>query len=438
MATEDENICFTVIDQKKYILGRRQNSSNGYLNIGRFYALDGSSGASVKMDALFPHAVLICGKRGYGKSYTLGVLVEEIASLDEEIRKNLAVVIIDTLGIFWTMAYPNLIQQEEQQKWGIHSRSFDIDLFIPENAITEYTHLPLNTMPFHLSASDLTPEHWCQLFNIQSTDPFGMILIHAILKLKDTHTSFTIQDIIQVIRDSTFCDDTTKKVAENHLQMAVSWNIFKSEGTMLDALLKPGNITVLDISHIPEMMVKQVLVNLISDQMFQYRVQARKKQEQRNMGLITTEQHTPLIWLAIDEAQLFLPANQNMLTKQILIEKWLRQGRQPGLSLIMATQRPSSIDEEVLSHCDLIFCHRLTAQDDIMSLQKLRPTYMKGSIEDIMKKIGKEKGVCLVIDDTMEEAHIVKIRPRMSWHGGGEPCASEITEQNVYSQPETS
>ena len=115
MATEDENICFTAIDQKRYILGRRQNSSNGYLNIGRFYALDGSSGASVKMDALFPHAVLICGKRGYGKSYTLGVLVEEIASLDEEIRKNLAVVIIDTLGIFWTMAYPNLIQQEEQQ-----------------------------------------------------------------------------------------------------------------------------------------------------------------------------------------------------------------------------------------------------------------------------------------------------------------------------------
>lgn len=429
MAQEKEKTCFNSIEKKKYILGRRQHVSTGVLNIGRFYALDGSSGASVAIDALFPHAVLICGKRGYGKSYTMGVLLEEIASLEEEVRNNLAVIVIDTLGIFWTMAYPNIIKQEECNAWGIESKSFDVMLIVPEKAISEYKQLQIETIPFFLNTSQLTSEHWCMLFDILPTDPFGMILTHAVLELKETKSPFTIHDLLLKIKNNYRCDEITKGVAENYLQIAQSWNIFRSTGPMLDSFIRPGKITVVDISHISEMMVKQVIVSLLADQIFQYRVQARKRSELKNMGIVDTSEAFPLVWLAIDEAHLFLPDHEEMLTKKILIEKWLRQGRQPGLSIILATQRPSSIDPEVLSHCDLIFCHRLTAQDDIASLQRLRPTYMKGSIEEIMKKIGTEKGVSLVIDDILEDVHIVKIRPRMSWHGGGEPTAQGSNER---------
>ena len=130
-----------------------------------------------------------------------------------------------------------------------------------------------------------------------------------------------------------------------------------------------------------------------------------------------------MVWMAIDEAQLFLPSDKPTLSKDVYIGKWMRQGRQPGLSIIMATQRPSALDPEVLSHSDIIICHRLTAQEDIDALSRIRPTYMHGDIRESIKKIGEEKGVGLIIDDTSESVHVIKIRPRYSWHGGGEPSA---------------
>jgi hypothetical protein len=50
---------------------------------------------------LRPHVILICGKCGYRKSYTMGTLIEELAMLPSNI--NIATLVIDTMRIFWTM-----------------------------------------------------------------------------------------------------------------------------------------------------------------------------------------------------------------------------------------------------------------------------------------------------------------------------------------------
>lgn len=89
--------------------------------------------------------------------------------------------------------------------------------------------------------------------------------------------------------------------------------------------------------------------------------------------------------MAIDEAQLFLPREKS-ISKDILINQWMRQGRQPGLSLILATQRPGALDGEVMSHSDIIICHRLTSQEDIDALNRVRPTYMKEEMGEALKK----------------------------------------------------
>ena len=90
------------VTKKQYVLGRRDsNVDAGTLNFWRYLALDRSTGSDVYMDALRPHVILICGKRGYGKSYTMGTLLEELVLLQSNI--NIATLVIDTRGIFWTM-----------------------------------------------------------------------------------------------------------------------------------------------------------------------------------------------------------------------------------------------------------------------------------------------------------------------------------------------
>jgi len=73
-----------------YVLGRDTGSDDGTgsagtngeigderlptVQLGSFLARDGSAGAAVGIDADSPHAGVVFGKRGTGKSYTLGVL----------------------------------------------------------------------------------------------------------------------------------------------------------------------------------------------------------------------------------------------------------------------------------------------------------------------------------------------------------------------------
>ena len=81
----------------KKLLGKK-----GLLHIGRGYVKMGqynSLSNNIYLDIARSHVVLIAGKRGSGKSYTLGVLTEEISDLPKDISENIASLIFDTMGI---------------------------------------------------------------------------------------------------------------------------------------------------------------------------------------------------------------------------------------------------------------------------------------------------------------------------------------------------
>ena len=411
----------STISEKMYVLGRREKRGGGVLNIGRYYALDGSLGSSVYLDGLKPHVVTICGKRGYGKSYTMGVFIEEMEMLEKEARRNIGVVVIDTLGIFWTFHYPNRKQGEEINRWKMEAKNFDITIFSSPENIEDYRKKGIDAQQLLIKTSELEPYHWAQLFNLPSTSYVAASIGRAVNDLKE-RGDYSISEMMEYIRNDPRLKDEVKVVAENLLQMAKSWKIFDEKGIKITDIVKGGKTTILDISSFPEEL-KVVVVAVIARKIFEGRVAERKKYEEAVIkGEDLEEVSIPLTWMAIDEAHVFLPKEEN-IAKDVLIKQWMRQGRQPGVSLLLATQRPSSLDEEVLSHSDVIICHRLTAQEDIDALNKVRPTYMQESIGDAIKKIGTQKGVALIIDDTSEAMHVIKIRPRMSWHGGEEPSA---------------
>jgi len=416
---EEKNKGITISD-KIYVLGRREKGGRGILNIGRYYALDGSLGSNVYLDGLKPHVITICGKRGYGKSYTMGVFVEEMMLLEEEVRNNIGLVIIDTLGIFWTFHYPNRRQEEEIKRWGMETEKFDFTIFSSPENVEEYRKKGMDARALFIKTSELEPHHWAQLFNLSLTDYVAAAIGRAVNDLKEKG-EYSIWEMVDYIRRDARLRDEVKVVAENLLQMANSWKIFDRKGVELKDIVRRGKTSILDISPYPEEL-KIVIVALLGRKIFEARVRERKKYEEAIMEKHDAKEEIPLSWMMIDEAHVFLPREDN-IAKEVLIKQWMRQGRQPGVSLLLATQRPSSLDEEVLSHSDIIISHRLTAQEDIDALNKVRPTYMQGSIGEAVKKIGTQKGVALIIDDTSEAVHVIKIRPRMSWHGGEEPSA---------------
>ena len=87
----------------------------------------------VYIDAGKSRAVLICGKRGSGKSYTMGVLVEELHRAADVI-----VLIVDPMGIFHTMSLPNNEQESLVWEWGDSPRGLPVKVLVPGDPIDRY------------------------------------------------------------------------------------------------------------------------------------------------------------------------------------------------------------------------------------------------------------------------------------------------------------
>jgi len=406
------------ISEKLYVLGRRGAEEGGILNVGRYYALDKSLGSNVYVDGAKPHVILICGKRGYGKSYTMGTFIEEMSLMGKPIKDNLGIVVVDTLGIYWTSFFGNKKQEEMLSKWGYSPSGIKIRVLSSRDNVEEYSSKGIPSEKFSMRTAEITPSQWCQLFGVGVVEPLGVAITRAVDQMEG---DYSLKDIISNIKSDSRSRDEVKGAAENFFNMAESWDVFDRKGMSLDDIVRRGEITVLDLSSFSEEL-KVTIVAVLARKIFERRVRERRRDEERYMNHITDTGDFPLVWMVIDEAQVFLPP-EDRISKEVLIKQWMRQGRQPGVSLLLATQRPSALDAEVLSHSDIIISHRLTAQEDIDALNKVRPTYMQGSISDALKKVGTEKGVAVIIDDTSESVHIIKIRPRLSWHGGEEPSA---------------
>ena len=80
----------------------------GYVKMGQHTSMSNR----ILMDIARSHVILIAGKRGSGKSYTIGTIAEEISNLPPEAKRNIAPLIFDTMGIFWTMKYENEKEKE--------------------------------------------------------------------------------------------------------------------------------------------------------------------------------------------------------------------------------------------------------------------------------------------------------------------------------------
>ncbi|MHC1756005.1 MAG: ATP-binding protein [Methanosarcina sp.] len=408
-----------------HVLGNEENLGEGLLSLGNYMALDHSRGAAVYLDALKPHAVLVCGKRGYGKSYTMGCMLEELAFLPPAIKGKLASLIIDTMGIFWTMSYPNTSEAGRLKSWDLTPAGLETEIFVPAGKVEAYKKRNIQVKFFSISIRELSGSQWCRILKIEEVSPLGILLVRTVESLREKGEPYSFEDIISEIFLDTRSDSASKGAAENYFRAVKSWGLFSKEGTPLSELISGGRTTVLDVSSLENENVCAAAVSILAGRLYAERLEARRTYEKKQMGEKPEGEEFPMVWLFIDEAHIFVPASRESLASEVLINRCLRQGRQPGLSLVLATQRPASLHPDVVSQSDLLICHRLTSSDDILALETSRPLYMQESLRAYLKKMGSERGAALIVDDHSESVHMVRIRPRRSWHGGGEPSALE-------------
>ena len=371
-------------------------------------------------------------------SYTLGAVAEGIMDLPQEVRKNLSMIIMDTMGIYWTMKYPNQKDEDLLELWGLQGRGMDVKIYTPKGFFQEYKDDGIPTdFPFSIKPSDMTSQDWILGFELKQNDAVAIVIEKIMGDLADEGIdNYSIKDLItKVTSDESFSQDT-KNEAINRFRAAERWGLFSENGMDMMELVKPGQITILDLSPYVATPggwgVKALVLGLVGMRVFTQRMLARKAEELDAIKVgysyfqaseeLGNKEPLPLVWMVVDEAHEFLPKDGKTAATDALVTI-MREGRQPGVCLILATQQPGKIHSDVMSQSDIIIAHRLTAKPDVDALASMSQSYLAKGLPHLLDDLPRVKGAALILDDNSERFYPMRVRPRLTWHGGAAPSA---------------
>ena len=325
-------------DKEKYGISGSIFIGKHYVKMGQTVSLSNK----VYLDVAKSHVVFVVGKRGSGKSYSMAVVAEGIYDLPDEIKQNLAVVMLDTMGIYWTMKYPNNKERELLEEWGLESKGLNVQIFTPMGFYREYKEKGIPTdFPFSVKTSEINAEEWCMIFSVSVTEPVGILIERIINNLREENLDYDIDDIVKSVESDGRSEQNVRDAVENRFLVAKKWGLFSKEGTLVEDLVIPGQISVLDVSAYTTTSgaenLRSLVIGLVAQKLFVQRMVARKAEEE---AAISEEIHffeeekeekkQPIVWLVIDEAHEFLP-NKGKTPATLPLIAVLREGRQPGI-----------------------------------------------------------------------------------------------------------
>lgn len=162
-----------------------------------------------------------------------------------------------------------------------------------------------------------------------------------------------------------------------------------------------SNITIFDVSGIP-FEVLSICISLLSRLIFEFGYYNKKHKSKSN-----ETQDLPIL-IVYEEAHKYAP--KSGLTKyrasREAIERIAKEGRKYGVTLMLASQRPSEISETIFSQCNTFISMRLTNPDDQNYVKRLLPDTI-GNLTSILPSL--KEGEALIMGDSISIPSVVKI-----------------------------
>ena len=334
---------------------------------------------AIDLNTILTKHVAVLAKSGAGKSYTVGVLLEEIT------ERGVPLVVIDPHGEYASLAHANddKEQQEQLATFGTKARSYNV---------SEYADININPkakpllLPSRLTAAELT-----HLLPGKLSANQQAILYSALKNLKDV----TFDNLL-------FELEAEESPAKYNIISTIDYlrglPIFSSSPTPYNELVKSGQATVINLKGInPD--VQEIIVYKLAKDLFHLRKQNK----------------IPPFFMVIEEAHNYCPERSFGETKASKILRDIAsEGRKFGLGLCVVSQRPARVDKSILSQCSTQILLKVTNPNDLRALA--------ASVEGLTSEAEAEIkhlpiGTALVTGVT-DVPLFVNIRPRKTMHGG--------------------
>jgi DNA helicase HerA-like ATPase len=342
---------------------------------------------SIDLNKILTKHLCVLAKSGSGKSYTVGVLIEEI------VEHNIPVLVIDPHGEYSAMRKKNDHDKKLLPLFGISPEAYKVREYGDPQISPEARQLRLS--------QELSSEEITQLFPGKLNATQLGILYNAIGHAKKTTLPALL---ISLERE----ENSAKWTLINAISFLQRSNIFTEIDLPYHEMIKAGGVTTINLKgYTPD--IQEVIVYKLCSDLFEL----RKK-----------NQISPF-FLVIEEAQNFCPERSfGEATSSKILRTIASEGRKFGLGLCVISQRPARIDKSVLSQCSTQIIQKVTNPHDLKAVAMS----VEGLTSEVEKEIQNLPIGTALLTGVADIPLFVTIRPRKSHHGGREVSPVEKKE----------
>ena len=381
----------------------------------------------VWLDTRFPHIVGVFGTRGSGKSFSLGVLIENFLEQDDK-----ATVVFDVQNQFWTLGFapdPSLEEDREHvaslSAWGLESRhASNVIQWSPCRADPLFPEARV----FRLAPDQLGADDWLRILELERYSPMGQ----ALIELLRTGPFSDAGELARNLAAGAIRDYATATLdgLRWRLDSLYEIELIGDSGISIDELLVGGRTSILLLRNLSDdlrALVTGVIARLLESKMSAYHQSIRTaRREGRDVASST---YPSRVCIVLDEAHVLAPNSEKTCANAPLVD-YAKRGRDAGLSMLFATQQPSAVDTRLISQTDLTITHTLSFDADIQAAISRMPSdashrYAMGATQaDIplgstIRSLGP--GESMIADASSSRVFMQMTRPRMTAHGGNTP-----------------
>lgn len=384
------------------------------------YGILGVAGTRrVALDMNGCNTISILGVPGGGKSYTVGTIVEMATKYIPHINKlekPLASVIFhyhesqDYPPEYMSMINSNSKEAEIKKLkdvYGAEPTSLDdVILLAPVDKVKqrrkEYPNI--DVFPISFASSELDIKAWKFLMGAMDNQALYIQQMNMIMRrLRDSLTITALRDEIKDSRLS----DSQKEYAFNRLDIAEQ---FIDDKASLKGLLKPGRMIIIDLRD--EFIEKEQALGLFVVMLNIFAGAETYEGEKFNKLIV------------FDEAHKYMTHSE--LTKHVV--ETIRQMRHQGVTVLIASQDPPSLPNEIIELSSIVILHRFNSpqwlkhvQKSLIALNELTPTQMAALLP------GEAYLWANKASNPQWTHKAIKLftRPRATLHGGGTQKAIE-------------
>ena len=328
----------------------------------------------------FKRRLAILAQTGAGKSYTAGVLLEEL------LKKGATIVVIDP--------HADYVFLPRKKDGGKIRR---VSVFRTPESTGRYDESQIGRInTYEVKFSDLSVEEIATVCGISEK---WVRITNAIQEaINNLQNGYSLDDLIAELEDMENNQDALR--ALSYIRRLRKLKIFGSVTTDIEKLLKPQHISVVDLSGLDDRVSDYVTFRILSG----------------IYDVAEGQQFAYPVFVFIEEAHRFVPNKENTLSKRI-IKRIAAEGRKFGVFLVLITQRPYRIDPDALSQCNSQIIMRMTNPEDQKAVRKSSERMSESLLNDLP---GLNVGEAVIVGEVTRAPVMVKIRQRETEEGGAD------------------